>query len=66
MKNDLLGKCILYFALLLSASISIFIIFCIFKFGLISTIGWIATIYLIIFILSLFMRDFCQETIGEK
>ena len=66
MKNDTLSKLLLSLALILSLSISIFIIFCMFKYGFIQTVGWVATVYLIIFILGLFLRDFCQETIGGK
>ena len=66
MTDDTLSKLLLSLVLFLTGSLLAFIIFCMFKYGFIQTVGWVATVYLIIFILGLFLRDFCQETIGEK
>ena len=66
MTDDTLSKLLFCLMLLLTASLLSLIVFCIFKFGLISTLGWCTLIYIIFFAICLFMRDFVDREIGVK
>jgi hypothetical protein len=66
MTDNTLSKLLFCLMLLLTAGLLSLIVFCIFKFGFISTLGWCTLIYIIFFALGLFMRDFVDREIGVK
>ena len=66
MSDNTLSILLLSLTLFLTGALLAFIVFCMFKFGFIVTLGWCTLVYFIFFALCLFMRDSIQREIGEK
>ena len=58
MTDDTLSKLLLSLVLFLTGSLLAFIIFCMFKYGFIQTVGWCTVGYFIFFGLCMLMREF--------
>jgi cation transporter-like permease len=66
MSDNSLSKLLLSLMLFLTGSLLAFMVFCMFKFGFIQTVGWCTVVYFIFFALCLLMRDTIDRGIGEK